>query len=303
MGRRRLRHRPGRAAGCSWSGRASCSTWWATDADRPAGTGDRPRRRTLVRARCGRACRPPTTRRPRDAPAARSPMALDPADRDGGRGPARPDPAGRPGGGPPMPVRPAGRGARPSPRLADGTPFPTLYYLTCPRATGAVSTLESAGLMREMSARLADRSGAGRARTGRRTSATWPGGRGDRAGRRRSPGVSAGGMPTRVKCLHVHLAQALAEGPGRQPVRRRDPGAGRAVVDRRPLRASDYRSRARSPRCVGRVAPGSGDPPRRGASGSGMPARQERRARASVRCRMEVTIRGPAAATCARSGG
>jgi hypothetical protein len=42
-----------------------------------------------------------------------------------------------------------------APRLADGTPFPTLYYLTCPRAVTAVSTLESAGLMREMSARLA----------------------------------------------------------------------------------------------------------------------------------------------------
>jgi hypothetical protein len=30
-------------------------------------------------------------------------------------------------------------------------------------------------------------------------------------------GVSAGGMPTRVKCLHVHLAQSLAEGPGSNP--------------------------------------------------------------------------------------
>ena len=42
-----------------------------------------------------------------------------------------------------------------SPRLADGTPFPTLYYLTCPRAVSAVSALESAGLMRQLSARLA----------------------------------------------------------------------------------------------------------------------------------------------------
>jgi hypothetical protein len=30
-------------------------------------------------------------------------------------------------------------------------------------------------------------------------------------------GVSAGGMPTRVKCLHVHLAQTLAEGPQANP--------------------------------------------------------------------------------------
>ena len=42
-----------------------------------------------------------------------------------------------------------------APRLPDGTPFPTLYYLTCPRATGAVGTLEAGGLMREMTERLA----------------------------------------------------------------------------------------------------------------------------------------------------
>ncbi len=42
-----------------------------------------------------------------------------------------------------------------APRLPDGTPFPTLYYLTCPRAAAAISGLEAAGLMREMTARLA----------------------------------------------------------------------------------------------------------------------------------------------------
>ena len=36
-----------------------------------------------------------------------------------------------------------------APRLEDGTPFPTLYYLTCPRANAAASRLESAGRMRE----------------------------------------------------------------------------------------------------------------------------------------------------------
>ena len=41
------------------------------------------------------------------------------------------------------------------PRLADGTPFPTLYYLTCPRAAAVISGLEAAGVMREMTARLA----------------------------------------------------------------------------------------------------------------------------------------------------
>ena len=44
---------------------------------------------------------------------------------------------------------------RTKPRLADGTPFPTSFYATCPRLTGAISTLESEGVMREMSERLA----------------------------------------------------------------------------------------------------------------------------------------------------
>ena len=41
------------------------------------------------------------------------------------------------------------------PRLPDGTPFPTLYYLTCPKAAALIGTLESSGLMRDMEARLA----------------------------------------------------------------------------------------------------------------------------------------------------
>lgn len=102
-----------------------------------------------------------------------------------------------------------------SPRLADGTPFPTLYYLTCPRATGAVSALESSGRMRTMGTRLAeDPELAERYRAAH-----------ERYLARRETieyvaeiaGVSAGGMPTRVKCLHVHVAQALAEGPGGNP--------------------------------------------------------------------------------------
>jgi len=41
------------------------------------------------------------------------------------------------------------------PRLSDGTPFPTFYYATCPRLTGAISTLETTGMMMEMQDRLA----------------------------------------------------------------------------------------------------------------------------------------------------
>lgn len=42
-----------------------------------------------------------------------------------------------------------------APRLPDGTPFPTTYYLTCPRAASAIGTLEANGVMKEMQARLA----------------------------------------------------------------------------------------------------------------------------------------------------
>src|SRR5260370_9164795 len=51
-----------------------------------------------------------------------------------------------------------------APRLPDGTPFPTLYYLTCPRAIAAVSRLEAGGLMREMTQRLAAQPGLRQAR-------------------------------------------------------------------------------------------------------------------------------------------
>ncbi len=101
------------------------------------------------------------------------------------------------------------------PRLADGTPFPTLYYLTCPRATGAVSALESAGLMREMSARLA--SDPELASQYRLAHERYLARRDSIEPVAEIEGVSAGGMPTRVKCLHVHLAQSLAEGPGANP--------------------------------------------------------------------------------------
>lgn len=102
------------------------------------------------------------------------------------------------------------------PRLPDGTPFPTLYYLTCPRATGAVSTLESEGLMRVMADRLARDPGlaaAYRAAHERYLAA--------RAALGEVPeidGVSAGGMPDRVKCLHVLVAHSVAAGPGVNPL-------------------------------------------------------------------------------------
>jgi hypothetical protein len=103
-----------------------------------------------------------------------------------------------------------------SPRLPDGTPFPTLYYLTCPRATAAVGTLEASGLMREMTDRLsADALLAAAHRAAHEAYLA----RRDQIGHvDEIDGISAGGMPNRVKCLHVLVAHSLAAGRGANPL-------------------------------------------------------------------------------------
>jgi len=103
-----------------------------------------------------------------------------------------------------------------SPRLAGGTPFPTLYYLTCPRASSAVGRLEASGLMREMADRL--RSDPELAAGYRAAHEAYLTRRAELGDVPEIDGVSAGGMPTRVKCLHALLAHALAAGPGVNPL-------------------------------------------------------------------------------------
>ena len=103
-----------------------------------------------------------------------------------------------------------------APRLPDGTPFPTLYYLTCPIASAAVGTLESSGLMRQMEARLA-----GDPELASSYRAAHDSYLAERAAIEvvaEIDGISAGGMPDRVKCLHVLTAHALAGGPGVNPL-------------------------------------------------------------------------------------
>lgn len=103
-----------------------------------------------------------------------------------------------------------------APRLDDGTPFPTTFYLTCPRATSAVSTLEASGLMREMTERLGqDAELAARYRAAHEDYLRRRVALGDVP---EIGGVSAGGMPTRVKCLHVLVAHSLAAGRGVNPL-------------------------------------------------------------------------------------
>ena len=102
-----------------------------------------------------------------------------------------------------------------APRLPDGSPFPTLYYLTCPRASAALSGLEASGMMREMTDRLAV-DGALRAaheRAHRDYLARRDAAGNDARTEQLPPGTqSAGGMPDRVKCLHALAAHALAAG-------------------------------------------------------------------------------------------
>ena len=102
------------------------------------------------------------------------------------------------------------------PRLPDGTPFPTTFYATCPRLTGAISTLESEGLMKEMSQRLQDDDELRWEYT--MAHEDYLRRRAELAEVPEIAGVSAGGMPTRVKCLHVLVAHTLAAGPGVNPL-------------------------------------------------------------------------------------
>jgi hypothetical protein len=109
-----------------------------------------------------------------------------------------------------------------APRLSNGTPFPTTFYLTHPVITSAVSRLEASGLMTEMNGRLAtDALLAKRYQAAHEAYLSSRNEIGARCGIGSVPeidGVSAGGMPTRVKCLHVLVGHSLAAGPGVNPL-------------------------------------------------------------------------------------
>lgn len=103
-----------------------------------------------------------------------------------------------------------------SPRLPDGTPFPTLFYLTCPRAASLIGTLEASGLMSQMTDRLkvdSDLAAAYRA-----AHEAYLARRETHGHVAEIDGITAGGMPNRVKCLHVLVGHSLAVGPGVNPL-------------------------------------------------------------------------------------
>lgn len=109
-----------------------------------------------------------------------------------------------------------------APRLEDGTPFPTTFYLTHPAYVAECSRLEASGIMAQYSAEVAQDPNlalayqqAHQAYLEARTKL------GEEAGIafvEEIADFSAGGMPTRVKCLHALVAHALAAGPGVNPI-------------------------------------------------------------------------------------
>jgi len=103
-----------------------------------------------------------------------------------------------------------------APRLEDGTPFPTFYYLTHPAATAAMSTLEAEHVMPELAALLDEDEDV---RTAYATAhAAYLRDRASYGDVPEIEGISAGGMPSRVKCLHALAGHALAAGPGVNPI-------------------------------------------------------------------------------------
>ncbi|VEG29692.1 DUF501 domain-containing protein [Actinomyces howellii] len=105
---------------------------------------------------------------------------------------------------------------RTAPRLPDGSPFPTTYYLTHPAAVKGCSTLEAEHLMDELNARLS--ADPELAEAYRAAHADYLARRAELGTPTEIEGVSAGGMPTRVKCLHALVGHALAAGPGTNPI-------------------------------------------------------------------------------------
>ena len=98
---------------------------------------------------------------------------------------------------------------RVAPRLEDGTPFPTTFWLTCPVLRSRVGTLEADRAMVGLNRRLADDpqfaadyTASHEAYVGFRDTLDEP--------LPGAPGV--GGMPGHIKCLHVHAAHHLATG-------------------------------------------------------------------------------------------
>ena len=92
------------------------------------------------------------------------------------------------------------------PRLDDGSPFPTTFWLTCPVLVRRIGGIEAEGWMNSMNERLA---------TDPETTRRLADAISDYRARRDSheviedAGSPPGGGPDRVKCVHAHVAYEL----------------------------------------------------------------------------------------------
>jgi uncharacterized protein len=98
----------------------------------------------------------------------------------------------------------------------DGEPFPTTYYLTCPHLVAAVSRLEAAGGVERWSTAVAGDDEL--ARELRRVTAEQvairrrlaAGRTGNDDGESLGTGIGGSRNPEQLKCLHAHVAYAIA---------------------------------------------------------------------------------------------
>ncbi|KFI68720.1 hypothetical protein BMAGN_0591 [Bifidobacterium magnum] len=107
------------------------------------------------------------------------------------------------------------------PLLEGGIPFPTTCYLTSPEAVKAVSRLEADGMMKEFNAMLAEDEEL--RKQYEHAHEYYLAFRHELANRlgdseEHIVGISAGGLPVRVKCLHALLGQTLVMGSGINPI-------------------------------------------------------------------------------------
>jgi uncharacterized protein len=93
-----------------------------------------------------------------------------------------------------------------APYDADGAPFPTTYYLTCPWLVAGIARVEAGGGVERYSRAAADDRGLGESLA-----------EADAEQRRLRPeldvGIAGSTNPANLKCLHAHAAFALAR-PG-----------------------------------------------------------------------------------------
>ena len=98
------------------------------------------------------------------------------------------------------------------PVLEDGTPFPTLYWLTCPLATVRIGRLEAAGGVKRL-----DQKAEVDAEFGRDLTAAHASYERERdllltEGASPVPSGGVGGASAGIKCLHAHYAHTRAGG-------------------------------------------------------------------------------------------